>query len=75
MPSSILSSMPGGMPRPQSVPMNIDQNFMSQLNEFAQMLSGNPQQIAMSLMNSGKMSQAQFQQYAAIADQITGGRR
>jgi hypothetical protein len=55
--------------------MNIDQNFMSQLNEFAQMLSGNPQQIAMSLMNSGKMSQAQFQQYAAIADQITGGRR
>lgn len=74
MASSILSSMPGGMPRPQA-PMNIDQNFMARLNEFAQMLSGNPQQIAMSLMNSGKMSQAQFQQYAAIADQITGGRR
>lgn len=73
MASSILSSMPGGMP--QMLPQMPNPEFMNKLNEFAQMLSGNPQQITMNLINSGIMTQQQFQQYAAIADQITGGRK
>jgi hypothetical protein len=58
-------------PQPQPMPQN---DFMSRLQQFGQMIQGNPQQIVQNLMSSGKMSQQQFQQYAQMANQILGRR-
>lgn len=61
--------------RPQVQPQSMPQNdFMSRLQQFGQMIQGNPQQIVQNLMSSGKMSQQQFQQYAQMANQILGRR-
>lgn len=52
-------------------------NFMSQFNSFKQNFqqSGmNPQQQVQQLLNSGKMTQEQFNQLREIANQITGRR-
>lgn len=53
------------------------QNFQQQLNSFAQSLQNgsqqmNPQQMVQNLLNSGQMSQEQFQAFSQIADQMTG---
>lgn len=49
--------------------------FMNQFNQFRQNLQQNginPQQQVQQLLNSGQMTQEQFNQYRAIANQITG---
>ena len=51
--------------------------FMQQFKAFAQNFqqSGqNPQQVVQQLLNSGKMTQAQFNEYRNIANQMTGMR-
>lgn len=51
--------------------------FRQQLNNFAQniMRQGiNPQQMVQQLLNSGKMTQAQFEQFRPVANQMTGQR-
>lgn len=48
-------------------------SFLSHLNEFNNFknnFSGNPQTEAQKLLQSGKMSQQQFQQYAQLANLI-----
>ena len=52
------------------------QMFQQKLNEFAQGFKSdaNPQQLVQNLLNSGKMTQAQFEQYRQIANQLTGAR-
>lgn len=54
------------------------QNFNSQFNNFKQNFSqqgmGNPQMLVQNLLNSGQMSQAQFNQYSAMADMIMGSK-
>lgn len=55
------------------------QMFSQQLNNFAQNYSRtfgnmNPQQAVQNLLNSGQMTQAQFNQFRNIANQITGKR-
>lgn len=48
-------------------------NFLSHLNEFNNFknnFSGNPQVEAQKLLESGKMSQQQFQQYSQLANLI-----
>ena len=50
-------------------------NFRNQLNQFQQNLSNqgiNPQQKVQELLNSGQMSQQQFEQLRQMANQITG---
>lgn len=51
-------------------------NFQQQFNQFAQQFrqSGQipPQQIVQNMLNSGQMTQEQFNQLRAIANQITG---
>lgn len=50
---------------------NMPQNPMiSQLIEFRKNFTGNPQQMVQSMLNSGKISQAQFNQYAQQANQL-----
>lgn len=54
-------------------PIQLKQQFEAFARNFQQ--SGqNPQQIVQQLLNSGKMTQAQFNQFRNIANQITGQR-
>lgn len=53
------------------------QMFKQQFDAFAQnfrLNNSNPQQIVQNLLNSGKMTQEQFNQYRNFANQITGMR-
>lgn len=52
------------------------QNFQSQFNQFANNFNPqnglSPKQIVQSKLDSGEMTQEQFNQFSAIANQITG---
>lgn len=51
------------------------QNFQNQFNNFQQQMNGiNPQQAVQQLLNSGRMSQQQFNQIRDLVNQITGKR-
>ena len=55
--------------------MSNPQMFLQKFKEFAtnfQQNGMNPQQMVQKLLNSGKMSQAQFNQYRDMANQILG---
>lgn len=45
-------------------------NFMNQLNQFRAGLSGNPQQMVNNMVQSGQMSQEQFNYLSNMANQI-----
>lgn len=47
-------------------PMNFLQNFL----QFKRNFQGDPQQAVLNLLNSGKMSQQQFNQLQSMANQI-----
>ena len=50
---------------------NFQQNFMNFANQVRQ--SGvSPEQTVRELLNSGRMTQEQFNQFSAIANQLTG---
>lgn len=55
----------GGM-QPQNPMMKI----MTQLNQFRQTFQGDPRQQVQQLLNSGRMSQEQFNQLSQMATQI-----
>lgn len=44
--------------------------MMKQFNEFRQNFQGDPQQMVQQLLNSGKMSQAQYNQLSQMANQF-----
>ena len=45
-------------------------NLVNQLNQFRQSFSGDPKQQVQQLLNSGRMSQAQYNQLSQMATQI-----
>ena len=51
-------------------PQNSMINMMAQLNQFRQTFQGNPKQQVQQLLNSGRMSQEQFNQLSQMATQI-----
>ena len=52
------------------------QNFMNQFNQFAQIFGNrNPQQMVQQLLDSGKMSQQQFNYFGQMANQIISNQR
>ena len=53
------NAMPNGM-----------QNFMQVFNQFKSNFHGNPQEEVQKLLNSGRITQEQFNQYAQQATQI-----
>lgn len=63
----------GQQQMPQNVP-NVPNNFMSQLQQFGKMVQGDPRQIVQGLIQSGRMTQDQFNQYSQMANQILGRR-
>lgn len=46
------------------------QNLMQQFNQFKSTFQGNPQQQVQGLLNSGRMTQAQFNQLQKMAQQL-----
>lgn len=44
--------------------------MMGEINKFAQSIKGNPQQMVQRLLESGEMSQSDFNKYAQMAQQI-----
>ena len=51
-------------------PQNSMMSMIAQLNQFRQTFQGNPKQQVQQLLNSGKMSQEQFNQLSQMATQI-----
>lgn len=52
------------------------QNFQNQFNQFKQQIGNqNPQQMVQQLLDSGRMSQQQFNQLGQMANQIMGRNR
>ena len=45
-------------------------NFLTQFNQFKSTFTGNPEQQVKQLLNSGQMSQQQFNQLSQMATQI-----
>lgn len=45
-------------------------NFMKQLNEFSRTITGNPQEQIQQLLNSGKITQAQYNAAVQKANMI-----
>ena len=44
--------------------------MLKQFQQFKAQFSGNPQQMVQQLLSSGKMSQAQYNQLAQMANQL-----
>lgn len=63
-----LFNMLGGN-KQQNMPFDKN-NFMSKFNQFRQSFQGDPQQKVQELLNSGKMSQEQFNKLSQMANQI-----
>lgn len=51
-------------------PFGTMQNLMGRLNQFRQTFQGDPKQQVQQLLNSGKMSQNQYNQLSQMATQI-----
>ena len=51
-------------------PQNPMMKMMTQLNQFRQTFQGDPRQQVQQLLNSGRMSQEQFNQLSQMATQI-----
>ena len=45
-------------------------NFISQFNQFRSAFTGNPEQRVRQLLQSGQMTQEQFNQFAETANQL-----
>lgn len=53
-----------------SGPLGNMQDMLQKLNQFKQSFQGDPKQQVQQLLNSGKMSQAQYNQLSQMATQI-----
>lgn len=58
------------VPQTPQMQMISPMNFIQQFNQFRQMFRGNPQQQVQQLLNSGQMTQEQFEQYKSTAQQM-----
>lgn len=55
-----------------SNPQQQQPTMMQKFQQFANVFRGDPKQTVQELLNSGKMTQDQFNQFSNIANQITG---
>ena len=68
MANSLFNSLGGNSRLPG--PFGSMQDMMSKLNQFRQSFQGDPKQQVQQLLNSGKMSQNQYNQLSQMATQI-----
>lgn len=62
----------------QSGPFNNPMQMIQQFNQFKSNFQGNPQQKVQEMLNTGQMTQEQFNQLSSMARtfmQLLGGRR
>lgn len=69
MASSLFNSI-GNQPNNLPGPFGNMQELMSRLNQFRQSFQGDPKQQAQQLLNSGQMTQGQYNQLSQMATQI-----
>ena len=69
MPSSIYNQLNGNNGF-QPNPFQNSQNFLSSLQQFASSFRGDPQQMVMQLLQSGRMSQQDYNKYRQMAQQF-----
>lgn len=67
MPNPLFNQMGGGQ---MSGPVGQLQQFMSEFQHFKQNFKGDPQQEVQKLLNSGQLSQQQYNQLQQAASQI-----
>jgi len=65
--SNPLYSMFGGM---NAMPNNSMMNLLQQFNQFRQNFNGDPRQQVQQLLNSGKVSQDQYNRAVQMANQL-----
>ena len=53
-------------------PMNNMMNMINQFNQFKSTFNGNPEQEVKQLLNSGRMSQQQYNYLSQMAQQLRG---
>lgn len=79
MPNPLFNMLGGGNMPQMPGPLGNIQNLLSGLNQFRQTFQGNPQQQVQQMLNSGQITQSQFNQAAQMATQIqnmlTGNKR
>jgi hypothetical protein len=61
MPNPLYQQIGGGMP---------NNPMLQRLMQFKQMFNGNPQQMIQNMLNSGKLTQSQLNQYAKQTNEI-----
>lgn len=66
MSNPLYQQMNGGMPSPGN-PM---QQMMQRFQQFQQMFKGDPRQHVQQLLNSGRVSQSQYNQAVQMAQQL-----
>lgn len=54
----------------QMQPQNPMNGFMQRFQQFQQMFKGDPRQQVQNLLNSGKVSQSQYNQAVQVANQL-----
>ena len=59
-----------GNPLPSGGPFGNMMQMIKQFNEFKSSFTGDPQQQLQQMLNSGKISQAQLNQYVQLAKQF-----
>lgn len=69
MANSIYNALGGDSPKLPGAFGNM-QNLMQRLNQFKQSFQGDPKQEVQQLLNSGRMSQNQYNQLSQMATQI-----
>lgn len=68
MPNPLMQAMGGGMPMPG--PLSNFGMMMQSFQQFASAFKGDPKQKVQELLNSGKMSQEQYNQLQQMAKQF-----
>ena len=77
MSNPLFNLLGGGGNMQMPGPFGNMQNFMNQFNQFRQNFIGDPRQQVQQMLNSGQMSQQQFNQLSQMATQLQrmmGGR-
>ena len=67
MANPLFNAMGGGMPNLGGIG-----NILQQFQQFRQMFKGDPRQQVQQLLNSGKISQSQYNQAVQMAQQLQG---
>lgn len=72
MPNPLYNALGGNQQVPLPGPFGNIQQLAAQFQQFRNNFRGDPRQQVQELLNSGRMSQAQFNQLRQAADQLQG---